>query len=138
MSQWTHVNGSIRIDAIRGLVPFKLQLGNRELWATPKETIYDFDVPRGSEGSLDYHLWMNSSESSIAACTLNIFGDLRDFGANDTPAIFDYLNRVTKGQMVRQGFVEIDVEGEEPCILQYINDEESGKGNWFYMDCKEL
>lgn len=126
MSQWTHVNASIRIDSIRMIGMTEPKPGNRELWSEDKETKYDFDLPGGSEGTLDYHLWVNPSNSAMAAYTLNIFGDLRSFGKEDVPEILEYLNNVIENQMIRSGIVEINIEYGDTIILIY----DDLKGEW--------
>jgi hypothetical protein len=130
MSQWTHVNGSIRIDGLRMMGMPTPELGNRNLWDSEKETKWSFDVPGGSEGSLDYNFWVNPSASSMAAFTLNIFGDLRDFGADGIDSIIEYLNKVTESSMmIRSGIVEIKIEYGDTILMQYYTNSD-GKGEW--------
>lgn len=117
MSQWTHVNGSIRIDAIRisGFPELdKSIFGKQSQWEDDFESK---NIPTGSEGSLTWLLWENPSKSSMAAYTLNIFGDLRDY--DDEQGILDYLNQITKDQIIRGGICEIDIEYKEKIVYQF-------------------
>ncbi|WP_269581878.1 hypothetical protein [Roseibium sp. Sym1] len=75
------------------------------------------DVPCGSEGSLMTHLWENPQEHQLAAYTVTIWGDLRDY--DDVEEIAAYLQRVTDGKMVRNGVATVEVEGRQPTILIY-------------------
>ena len=117
MSQWTHVNGIIRIDAIRMLRPKKPNIGIPSFWQDEHQAK---DIPCGSEGSLNAELWTNPSESALSAYTVSIFGDLRDY--DDAEAIVSYLNQITDGCMVRSGICEIDVEYKFIYLYHYIND----------------
>lgn len=97
MSIWTHVAGIIRVDAILNLT---------------EKPIYSYNVPCGSEGSLDVSLWENPHSSDLAKYTISIFGDLRDY--DDEEEIIDYFTRITKGQMIRQACFTLEVEGATP------------------------
>ena len=123
MSVWTHVNGSIRIDSLR-----MISMGNM---VSSKEDIkkragriveyddenYETTVPLGSEGSLKYTIWEDPHESSMAAFTLNIFGDLRDY--KDREPIIEWIGDITKDQFIRSGIVEISIEGSGRWIMHY-------------------
>jgi len=131
MSQWTHVNGAIRYDALRipGLdTPFYSQaevkkfLGNTASFEDD-EAVWDAcNVPCGSEGSIEFVVHENPSETSLAAFGVHVFGDLRDFGSDeDIEKIREWFKRVTtkKGVMVRSAILEINVEYGDAIILRY-------------------
>ena len=115
MSAWTHVNASIRIDSLKGLVPpfDKSKLGTVVEYGDVSPS--DNPMPVGSEGSLNYTFWDNPSESSMAAYTVNIFGDLRDFTEFDE--IIQYLEGITDKEMIRSGVAEISNHFERVVVL---------------------
>ena len=129
MSQWTHVCGCIRYDALRmvdmphnTLNKIKELIGNSASFDDAEEKWDACNVPIGSEGSIQYVFWQNPNLSAMAAFTVGIFGDLRDFGLEDVPKIKEWFEKVTtgKGVMVRAAILEINVEYEdEPIILRY-------------------
>jgi hypothetical protein len=131
MSQWTQVCGCIRYDALRMVgLPYstlneiKTLVGNTVSFKDPPEKWDKCNVPCGSEGSIQFVFWSNPSGSSLAAFTVGVFGDLRDFGTEDVPKIREWFERVTSGEgvMVRNAILEISVEGtDEPVILRHIN-----------------
>lgn len=108
MSIWTHVNGSLRVDAFRipGMGSPPLNMGIQASFEDSHEPVF---IPYGSEGSLVWTKWDNPSKSSLAAYTVTVFGDLRDY--DNVKEIEDYLAQITKGQMIRSGVFEVAVEG---------------------------
>lgn len=131
MSQWTHVCGCIRYDALRlagmpysTIEDIKKLVGNPVSFDDPEKKWDECNVPLGSEGSIQFVFWSNPSPNSLSAFTVAVFGDLRDFGKDDVPKIREWFNKVTtgKGVMVRSAIVEICVEyEEEPIILRYVD-----------------
>ena len=126
MSQWTHVCGCIRYDTIRmqglpysTLNDIKRLIGNPVSYEDTEDKWDACNVPCGSEGSIQFSYWSNPSVSSLAAFTVAIFGDLRDFGNEDVPKIREWFGKVTKreGLIVRSAVLKIDVEYEKPIIL---------------------
>ena len=117
MSVWTHVAGVIRVDSIRGLMPAPKfdKIFVKSLWGDNNIS----NMPTGSEGSLDYRVIENPEESSIAAYTVVIFGDLRDCDADRTQDIKDWWERVlSEFDMVRQAVLQICPEDGESVILK--------------------
>jgi hypothetical protein len=113
MSQWTHVNGSIRIDMIRGLMP---AINFKEVFKTADyddDSFDDCNVPCGSEGSIDVSVWENPSDSAMSAYTVNFFGDLRDY--DDENEIVTWFTKIVDGSgyMVRDAVMSIDTEGND-------------------------
>lgn len=125
MSMWTHVAGVIRVDAIRGLLPtpdFK-KIFIKSLWNQRNKNC---NMPMGSEGSLDFRIIENPYKASIAAYTVVIFGDLRDFGEENVHEIEEWWNRVLKEcGMIRQAVLQIQPEYGQEVILRYSEDEDS-------------
>ena len=89
MSNWTHVAGVVRVDAIRGLDGMSADkirdiLGKEVHFDSETAVWDDYDkhpeeyLPCGSEGSLHMSIWENPNTSQIPAYTVSIFGDLRD------------------------------------------------------------
>jgi len=95
MSQWTHINAVVRFDCMS-------ILGMRmpDLIST---------VPEGSEGPMHVQMWQNPNPNSMAQYTVMFWGDLRDY--DDVKEILAYFDSIVKGQMIRSGLLEIDVEG---------------------------
>jgi len=119
MSTWTHVAATIRFDAIRlpGMPNQRPDLGNTCDFDSPSSDWEACNVPRGSEGSLQVHLWENPHRNHVAAYTAMIWGDLRDYSSVDE--VIEYLNRITADRMVRQGVAEIAVEYRDPVVVRF-------------------
>lgn len=107
MSQWVHINASIRYDSLRldeddlNTITSKLGQG-----------------PQGSEGGLNHSIWTNSGSNAIAAYTVNIFGDLRDFDKEDINDIKDWFAYLTLNTVsIRSAIMEIDIEYSATIIL---------------------
>lgn len=119
MSVWTHVAGVIRVDSIRGLMPAPKfdKIFIKRLWG---DTNMDCNMPMGTEGSLDFRIIENPDKDCMAAYTVVIFGDLRDYGADNIPDIKDWWERVlAEFDIVRQAVLQIRPEDGEPVILEY-------------------
>lgn len=99
MSEWTHVNASIRIDSIRCLEGINI------------EKIYSVICNKhifGSEGGLECNIWDNPNKNCIAAFTFNIFGDLRDY--DDSEEILNWFSDICNKLFIRSAIIEIDME----------------------------
>lgn len=122
MSQWTHINAVIRFDSLRAVgLPGLPNLGNTCTYESDRKDWDDCNVPMGSEGSMQYQVWDNPHTGSLAAYTAMFWGDLRDY--EDDKEILEYFARITKGQMIRSGLLEIDIEGSTPVIYSFDRDE---------------
>lgn len=132
MSQWTHVNASIRFDAILGQgLPDEIELGRMCKWEDEDTSHWDSSlIPCGSEGSLEYSLVKTGSENSMACLAIIWTGDLRDY--SDHNEIYKYFENVTKGKMIRSGLLEIHVESRETYIYQH-----SYEHGWKLISCIE-
>lgn len=122
MSVWTHVNASIRFDGIRGIteLPDEKAFGeirrfeDRDVWGP---TI----LPLGREGSLEYQIINNPDPSSTSCMVVVFWGDLRDYYEHEP--ILEYFEKITEGQMIRSGILEISVGSEEnPHIFRFNQD----------------
>ena len=109
MSMWTHVNGSIRVDhvPILSAIDFEKILGPIVNWDDEEQR--DTHLPCGSEGSLQYNIWTNPDKSHMAAYTVNIFGDLRDFDSVDEVVRW-FEKTLKKFRMIRSAILEVEVE----------------------------
>lgn len=106
MSTWTHASGVVRVDAIRMGMATEVNwddiFGKECLWESDPEIWKDADehpekyMPCGSEGTLQKTVWENPKESCMAAYTVSIFGDLRDW--YDVDAIIDWFKRIVKDE----------------------------------------
>ena len=111
MSQWTHVCGCIRVDALRimeeenGIANIKEVLGKVVNFG---DDSYETKIPCGSEGSLAYEVIENPDKHSIAAYTIPIWGDLRDY--DDVDEIEKWFYDSCKNLWVRDAVLNINVE----------------------------
>jgi len=116
MSVWTHVAGIVRIDGLAGVTPIP-DIGYTCDFDDDEETWDRCNVPCGSEGSLHVDLWINPDAHALARFVIHVFGDLRDF--DDEAEIVAYFDRLTDGQMVRQGCFTVDIEGQGQSTYTY-------------------
>ena len=134
MSQWTHVCGCIRIDClIHDNMKERVQkaLGKTLMWESPAEMWDEVDnhpdrfTPTGSEGGVEYDIWENPNDCHMAAYTVSIWGDLRDYSSVDE--ITNWFNKVLydSNLIIRDAVLSIDVEYRSKVILAY--DDESNK-----------
>jgi len=139
MSQWTHVNGSIRLE---GMIPFtqpaskeiviaeiKEHFGSMALWEDSEEAWDKCTVPKGSEGSLQY--FINCTGESGSSNTgpkgefetadyrwvVTIIGDLRRYDSAEE--IIEWVKKSTKDLWVREAVIRISIEGLRYVILTY-------------------
>ena len=134
MSQWTHVAATIRIDSIfRNGVCNKIQdaLGETLNWKDEidSDTYY---MPYGSEGSLEYVITEHPDESSIAAFTVTIYGDLRDY--DDADAIIKWFEEVCNKFCIRQAVITIDVEYQKTVYGSFIGESELNRNIFGYNE----
>lgn len=106
MSTWTHVAGVVRVDAIRMGMATEVNwddiFGKECLWEADPEVWKDADehpekyMPCGSEGTLQKTVWTNPEKSSMAAYTVGIFGDLRDW--YDIDVIVEWFKKIVRSE----------------------------------------
>lgn len=141
MSQWTHVAGVIRIDALRDGDERDIQQeealkGLFRTWSYGDRNSKrsKCNVPSGSEGSLHVKI-VPGEEHSLAAYAVLLWGDLRDFGdAEDIKNLKKWWkNLIDKFERpdlappeikncylmgIRQACLKVEVEGtDKPIIL---------------------
>lgn len=102
MSTWTHVAGVVRVDAIRiGTIAepnWDDIFGKECAYEESRSVWHDLDehpekyMPCGSEGTLQKVVWTNPKEHYVAAYTVSIFGDLRDW--YDVNAIVEWFKKI--------------------------------------------
>ena len=91
-------------------------------------------VPSGSEGSIQYKIVEEPLLAAMAAYTVPIWGDLRDFGEDDTQKILEWFNDVcdkcdpssgafvpNTTPIIRDAVITIDVEGGSYIVLTYVD-----------------
>lgn len=143
MSQWLHVNVSIRLDTIRGMVSVE---ANDRLYRELEQTLgkstipYDCDeeneaecydlhenctLPKGGEGSVKYMILPTREieDSSLCWGLLIIYGDLRE-PVTSTTEIVDWLNALcayleARNWSIRSGVGELETEGVEVTTWRY-------------------
>lgn len=117
MSQWTHVNASIRFDGILGMgQPTEKDLGQICRFGDEQDWENSI-IPCGSEGSIEYKIVKTGDENDMASMVVVFTGDLRDY--DDANEIIKYFNDIVKERMIRSGILEIEVEFQYILILQY-------------------
>ncbi len=128
MSQWTHVNGAIRFDGIRVLPGFNRHsiekiLGNTVNFSDPENAWDECNVPRGSEGSIQFFINENPHKESLSSFMVNIWGDLRDY--DNIEKIQEWFEGVIahKDVIIRSAILEIEVEFNQKFILIHRYDE---------------
>jgi len=120
MSSWANIAGVIRFDALdREKQHPKKFLGNTCCFDDEQSVWDKCDVPRGSEGSLQYEIYENPIESSLAAYHVLFYGDLRDKGEEILEEMQKYLDRISIGRSVRQGIFEINISRKQTRIFEY-------------------
>lgn len=145
MSQWTHVNGSIRIDGLP-IIPgadeksMKALMGRMVKHNDPIEKWDACTVPRGSEGSLHYVLIR--AGDGIVLWTVVIWGDLRDYG--NVKEIKEWFTGIIdslqpghgRGLFIRSAILEIEVEYREVVVLVFKSNKDSAGGT--VVELREL
>lgn len=135
MSQWTHVNASIRYDSLFGIgAPTEELLGQICRWGDDNDSHWtNPDLPCGSEGSIHYEIIRTGSENSLASHAVIFTGDLRDY--DDVEEILTYFTRICteEGYMIRSGVLAIDVECKASFVYRF-----DGKDKKEWIKCAEI
>lgn len=118
MSNWTHVAGVVRIDAIRlpgfDELDIEKHFGKECYWDSPVSVWDDARenpdnyLPMGSEGSLSKSVWINPDLHDVSSYTVTVFGDLRDHDSPDE--IIEWFKEKCKGIAVRQATITVQNE----------------------------
>ena len=127
MSQWTHVAGIIRIDALDFLEPDIEQelIASFGLTCDYESTIKAWDectAPLGSEGSVQHKIVHTGTENMLAWGLIYIWGDLRDY--SNTQEIYDWIKNACKNFIIRSCSVKVDIEFQRSYIIY-----DDGNGN---------
>jgi len=125
MSQWTHVNGCIRIDGIPNIEDnvdiksIREILGITCRYNSPDKRWKECNVPCGSEGSIQYKII--SAGHGLVLWTVAVWGDLRDFGSKDVKKIRKWFKKITEesGLSIRSAILEIRIEYGKTIVLRY-------------------
>jgi len=125
MSQWTHVNGCIRIDGIPNIEDnvdiksIREILGITCRYNSPDKRWKECNVPCGSEGSIQYKII--PAGDGLVLWTVAIWGDLRDFGSKDVKKIRKWFKKITEesGLSIRSAILEIRIEYGKTIVLRY-------------------
>jgi hypothetical protein len=125
MSQWTHVNGCIRIDGIPSIEDnvdiesIREKLGITCRYNSPDKRWKECNVPCGSEGSIQYKII--SAGHGLVLWTVAVWGDLRDFGSKDVKKIRNWFKKITEesGLSIRSAILEIRIEYGKTIVLRY-------------------
>ena len=133
MSVWTHVAGSVRIDAF--MEYFQTLKEVEDILGKPtsyEDTIQEWDrckLPMGSEGSIQYRIIQsgmqetnkegNITSSDAAAFVVNFWGDLRDFETKDVKKIETWWSDLLLNHdlMIRQAVLLVETEGGNPRVF---------------------
>ena len=146
MSVWTHVAAVFRLDSFRFEEPdFYILFGKACLYDDNDAVWDDYDshpenyMPAGSEGSLEKKICVNPDDSCMAAYTISVFGDLRDF--DDVVKIKRWFevccNRINLCRDlcgIRQAVITVECENGDGFMGRYEPDVETGAraGQWKY------
>jgi hypothetical protein len=141
MSQWTHVAGMIRVDAMRSVIPARVTdvedvIGYSYYYDWDSDDLHKVEnastgpsVPIGSEGPIQYSVNVNPHLPSLAAYDVAVWGDLRDFGEESVGQIGDWLARIVTDVKASQRLlslrdlvVKVSVE-YGPTFLYTLDDE---------------
>lgn len=136
MSQWTHVNGNIRIDCLGGSHE-EIKQNLKEILGAVKN--YDHvgmlgenysecpvsGIPCGSEGSIEYEIYEVPRGFNIG-----IWGDLRSYGADEIHEIVTWFKKIITQKpkslyFIRDAVLYIDIEYGENIILLHDYEKEN-------------
>lgn len=142
MSQWSHVNGNIRIDCFGGTEENLDDLRKEIISLLGEIKTYDHvglfgkwhrecpksHIPCGSEGSIAYEILKVERGYNIA-----IWGDLRNYGKQEVEEeIYEWWGNIMKHKfssrmaLLRDAVLHIDIEYGEDIILLFNSDLEEG------------
>ena len=132
MSNWIHVNAAIRIDDLRldDSVPDFDELVGKECLIDSPESVWDdmklnpnLYLPMGSEGSLQKSICITPGKCDMAACSVLIFGDLRDCNKEDAEGVIEWFknrcNQINKTDGIRHAVITVRVNTDKPIIFVY-------------------
>lgn len=120
MSQWLHVAGCIRIDAMQFLdgdpiVNLRSSFGNTCSFDDLPEKWDACNVPCGSEGSVQYGIRRTGDDNSMAWGLVYVWGDLRDY--ENVQEVYGWLKRACEERLIRGCSVKVDVEYQKSYVI---------------------
>jgi len=126
MSIWTHVAGIVRVNDFRfdeSKINWNKVFGREIRFDSSDRTWHEYAkhpekfMPCGSEGSLQRSVWVNPDNSHVAAYTISIFGDLRDY--SDTDKIIAWFKESCDKMWVRQACITVQCEAGDKQTYTY-------------------
>lgn len=130
MSVWTHITGALRIDAVvmnkqhEQMILKKVHetLGKTCNHDSTSDVFNACNVPRGSEGSLQYYV--HQYDTGLPWAIIGIWGDLRDY--DNVDEIKAWWEKVCKAfPLVRQGVLVVRCEASnESHVWPYVHADE--------------
>ena len=115
MSIWTHVTSVIRLETGRELDDNDIEnlIGKRILYRAPQELKDEYKkhperfMPKGSNGSLNFHVYNHDNKYELPSCIISIFGDLEDYA--DSDAIIEWFKSRVESSIytVRQACITV-------------------------------
>ena len=115
MSIWTHVTGVIRLETGLKLDDDDIEnlIGKRILYRAPQKLKDEYKehserfIPKGSNSSLNFHVYNHDNKYELPSCIISIFGDLEDY--SDTDAIIEWFKSRVKSSIytVRQACITV-------------------------------
>jgi len=126
MSKWTHIIGVIRIhhsgaddiDLEEKIGKVLYNDSDVKVWKEQDEYPERF-TPTGSEGGIDYFIYLNPDKSDLIRYTVTIFGDLRDYC--DISAVKKWFEDIlyNKDLWIRDAVLNIEVEKGKKETITY-------------------
>ena len=115
MSIWTHVTGVIRLETGLKLDDNDIEnlIRKRILYKAPEELKKEYKthperfMPKGSTGSLNFHVYNNQNKYELTSCIISIFGNLEDY--SDTDEIIEWFKSCVRSSIytVRQACITV-------------------------------
>ncbi len=115
MSIWTHVTGVIRLETGLKLDDNDIEnlIRKRILYRAPQELKDEYKehperfMPKGSTGSLNFHVYNHENKYELTSCIISIFGDLEDY--SDTDEIIEWFKSCVRSSIytVRQACITV-------------------------------
>lgn len=138
MSQWAHINGSIRLDGLvfdkevlNKITPAIGQTCGHDSSDEQWKAAEDFGTPCGSEGSMQHKFVLYDTGNSLSLGQIMVWGDLRDKGEETAQEVFEWVKKIQTnlkklGLCFRNCTIEVEVErGTAKIIRQVFSPEKS-------------
>lgn len=138
MSVWSHVTGSIRLDSFEFLVDINIHQEERIKKIIGPMCLFEdwneeSNLPRGSEGSIEYAVYSDPEEHSLAKYNIVFWGDLRDFDSNDCKEIDAWFKELVEEKFsIKETLLTV-----RDAVLKYSTEYEDDKQHILYLDKSE-